>query len=221
MSIVAIRFSSFVSATERGVSKNPARFLDPYYPRLPFECIAPLEDDLEWRLTYVSSPGNEDLDQELDDRLVGPVPVGINAFELEGCAPHPKKIPKEDVLGIAALILAGSYQEQEFVRANGKPKMAGCPIGRETSILTTKRRNERRRRSGHWSWINSSGTSTISRALLGFKLSDVLERPNLASAGAATSAAVPSADTYSADEDDEEDVKKDPDAKSNGTDKTT
>lgn len=50
---------------------------------------------------------------------------------------------------------------------------------------------------------------------------DVFERPNLASAGAATSAAVPSADTYSADEDDEEDVKKDPDTKSNGTDKAS
>jgi hypothetical protein len=57
--------------------------------------------------------------------------------------------------------------------------------------------------------------------MLRLVLRDVLERPNLASAGAATSAAVPSADTYSADEDDEEDVKKDPDAKSNGIDKTT
>ena len=72
--------------------------------------------DLEWRLIYVSSPGNEDLDQELDDCLVGPVPVSINAFEFEGCAPDPKKIPKEDVLGVAALILTGSYKEQEFVR---------------------------------------------------------------------------------------------------------
>ena len=72
--------------------------------------------DLEWRLIYVSSPGNEDLDQELDDCLVGPVPTGINAFEFEGCAPDPKKIPKEDVLGVAALILTGSYKEQEFVR---------------------------------------------------------------------------------------------------------
>lgn len=44
-------------------------------------------------------------------------------------------------------------------------------------------------------------------------LRDVLQQPNLASAGAATSAAVPSADTYSADEDDEGDVKQ------NGTDK--
>ena len=46
---------------------------------------------------------------------------------------------------------------------------------------------------------------------------DVVQEPNLASAGAATSAAVPSADTYSADEDDDEDMKKDGDTKSNGT----
>lgn len=50
---------------------------------------------------------------------------------------------------------------------------------------------------------------------------DVLQQSNLASAGAATSAAVPSADTYSADEDDEGDVKKDVDAKPNGTDKAS
>lgn len=49
----------------------------------------------------------------------------------------------------------------------------------------------------------------------------MLERPNLASAGAATSAAVPSADTYSADEDEDEDVKKDTNAKLNGTDKVS
>ena len=72
--------------------------------------------DLEWRLIYVASPGNEALDQELDDCLVGPVPVGVNAFEFEGSAPNPSKIPPEDVMGVAALILTGSYKEQEFVR---------------------------------------------------------------------------------------------------------
>lgn len=72
--------------------------------------------DLEWRLIYVSSPGNEELDQELDDCLVGPVPMGVNSFEFEGSAPLPSKIPPEDVLGVAALILTGSYKDQEFVR---------------------------------------------------------------------------------------------------------
>jgi histone chaperone ASF1 len=65
---------------------------------------------------YVSSPGNEELDQELDDCLVGPIPAGVNAFEFTGLAPDPAKVPAEDVLGVAALILTGSYKDQEFVR---------------------------------------------------------------------------------------------------------
>jgi histone chaperone ASF1 len=108
MSIVTIRNVEFLN--------NPARFLDPYHFRVTFECIAALKEDLEWRLIYVASPGNAELDQELDDCLVGPVPVGVNAFEFEGSAPSPQSIPPEDVLGVAALILTGSYCDQEFVR---------------------------------------------------------------------------------------------------------
>ena len=63
---------------------NPARFLDPYKFRVTFECIAPLQEDLEWKLVFVSSPEDEALDQELDDCLVGPVPQGVNSFEFEG-----------------------------------------------------------------------------------------------------------------------------------------
>jgi histone chaperone ASF1 len=108
--------------------------LDPYHFRVTFECIAALKEgalhrtdhgilhvdtsclDLEWRLIYVASPGNAELDQELDDCLVGPVPVGVNAFEFEGSPPSSQSIPPEDVLGVAALILTGSYCDQEFVR---------------------------------------------------------------------------------------------------------
>ncbi|KII90146.1 hypothetical protein PLICRDRAFT_581265 [Plicaturopsis crispa FD-325 SS-3] len=108
MSIVTIRNVEFLN--------NPARFSDPYHFRVTFECIASLAEDLEWKLIYVSSPGNEELDQELDDCLVGPVPVGVNSFEFEGSPPDPSKIPPEDVLGVAALILTGSYKDQEFVR---------------------------------------------------------------------------------------------------------
>lgn len=141
MSIVTIRVRPFITPTAKRLIiqqnveflNNPARFLDPYKFRVTFECIAPLKDgkdatlmpphlptdtapDLEWRLIYVSSPGNEELDQELDDCLVGPVPVGINSFDFEGIPPDPSKIPPEDVLGVAALILTGSYKDQEFVR---------------------------------------------------------------------------------------------------------
>jgi len=82
--------------------------------QVPLTCL--LAADLEWKLIYVSCPGDEELDQELDDCLVGPVPMGVNSFEFEGSPPDPSKIPSEDVLGVAALILTGSYNDQEFVR---------------------------------------------------------------------------------------------------------
>ena len=123
MSIINIRDISF--------SNSHARFLDPYVFRITFECIAPLKEgecpsrrarwesddtDVEWKLLYVASPGNQELDQELDDCCVGPVPVGISAFNFEANPPSPAHIPKDDVLGVAALILTGSYNDQEFVR---------------------------------------------------------------------------------------------------------
>ena len=74
----------------------------------PLQSLTP---DLEWRLIYVASPGNEELDQELDDCLVGPVPVGVNAFEFQGSAPNPSKIPPEDVLGVAEARKATGFVE--------------------------------------------------------------------------------------------------------------
>ena len=44
------------------------------------------------------------------------MPVGTNSFEFESPAPDPIKIPENDLLGVAALILTGSYNDQEFVR---------------------------------------------------------------------------------------------------------
>jgi len=104
MSIVNIRDVTFLN--------NPARFSDEYQFRVTFECIAPLKEDLEWKLIFVSSPDSEQYDQELDDCMVGPVPVGINSFTFSTPPPEPHKIPKEDVLGVAAVILTASYKDQ-------------------------------------------------------------------------------------------------------------
>ncbi|KAK7688682.1 Histone chaperone asf1 [Cerrena zonata] len=182
MSIVTIRNVEFLN--------NPARFLDPYHFRVTFECIAQLPEDLEWRLIYVSSPGNEELDQELDDCLVGPVPVGVNAFEFEGSAPNPAKIPPEDVLGVAALILTGSYKEQEFVRVGyyqnteydneemkeNPPPLESIRFDRLVRDINTKPRVTRFQIKWDIAPQNQNGLAATT-----------------VSAGAATSAAVPSA----------------------------
>jgi histone chaperone ASF1 len=74
------------------------------------------DPDIEWKLTFVSCPDDEQLDQELDSLVVGPIPKGINQFEFDASPPDPTLIRKEDVLGVSALIFTGSYKEQEFVR---------------------------------------------------------------------------------------------------------
>ncbi|KAH9958160.1 anti-silence-domain-containing protein [Russula dissimulans] len=183
MSIVTIRKVEFLN--------NPARFLDPYHFRVTFECIASLKDDLEWRLIYVASPGNAELDQELDDCLVGPVPIGVNAFDFEGSAPSPQSIPPEDVLGVAALILTGSYCDQEFVRVGyyqnteyDNEEMNAEPPEKIKFDRLMRDINEKPRVTRFqikWDVAPQSGTVTA--------------------AGAATSAAVPSADDLAGDDD--------------------
>ena len=59
-----------------------AKFQDPYIFKITFECISPLQDDIEWRLVYVGSAGDEKYDQELDNCMVGPVPVGKSSTPL-------------------------------------------------------------------------------------------------------------------------------------------
>ena len=168
--------------------------------------------DLEWKLIFVSSPGDEALDQELDDCLVGPVPSGVNSFEFEGSAPDPSKIPEEDVLGVAALILTGSYRDQEFVRVgyyqnteydNEEMKETPPPkimFQRLVRDISTKPRVTR----FHIKWCVACTLNEIRFHRRARPVNRDVSPPQVAQAalGAANSAPVPSADDISNAEDD-------------------
>lgn len=98
------------------VLDNPASFFAPFKFQITFECHEPLEDDLEWKLVYVSSAYNASLDQTLDSILVGPVPVGRHQFLFEADAPDPKKIPPEDIVGVTVVLIQALYRDKEFIR---------------------------------------------------------------------------------------------------------
>ncbi|OMJ21861.1 Histone chaperone ASF1 [Smittium culicis] len=72
--------------------------------------------DLEFKLIYVGSADDENLDQELDSILVGPVPVGVNQFTFDTDPPDVSKIPEDDILGVTVVLLTCSYKNKEFVR---------------------------------------------------------------------------------------------------------
>ena len=59
------------------VLNNPATFQSPFQFEITFDCMENLEDDLEWKLTYVGSAESSSHDQILDTIYVGP---GENYF---------------------------------------------------------------------------------------------------------------------------------------------
>ncbi|KAJ1675966.1 Histone chaperone asf1 [Spiromyces aspiralis] len=107
---------SVINITNINILNNPVHFLESYQLEITFECLSELKDDLEFRLIYVSSADDKQLDQELDSLLVGPIPVGVNKFIFEADPPSIEKIPKEELLGVTVILLTCSYKGKEFVR---------------------------------------------------------------------------------------------------------
>lgn len=107
---------SIVSLLGINVLNNPAKFTDHYEFEITFECLEPLKEDLEWKLTYVGSSKSLDHDQELDSILVGPVPVGVNKFLFTADAPSPELIPSSELVSVTVILLSCSYNDKEFVR---------------------------------------------------------------------------------------------------------
>ena len=62
------------------VLNNPAAFGSAFQFQITFDCMENLEDDLEWKLTYVGSAESSAHDQILDTIYVGPVPEGRHMF---------------------------------------------------------------------------------------------------------------------------------------------
>jgi len=107
---------SVVSLLGVSVLNNPAKFGEKYQFEITFECLEPLQKDLDWKLIYVGSAQSNEHDQELDSLLVGPIPVGVNKFIFEADAPDTSRIPDAEILGVTVVLLTCAYDGREFVR---------------------------------------------------------------------------------------------------------
>jgi len=105
-----------INVTDVKILDNPAKFTDPLRFEIQFECLGELRDDLEWKIIYVGSAENEQHDQVLESILVGPIPVGVNAFVFESNPPNNNLIPAKDLLGVTVILLTCSYKTKEFIR---------------------------------------------------------------------------------------------------------
>ena len=99
------------------IAKNPiTKFTDQYSFEIIFEVLSELKKEIEWKMVYITSQNEKD-DQILAEiQIDPPSQLGQMRFEFTGDAPIVNKIPENDVLGVAAILLCCSYNEQEFFR---------------------------------------------------------------------------------------------------------
>ncbi|EME29461.1 Histone chaperone asf1a-A [Galdieria sulphuraria] len=107
---------SAVEVLQVDVLNNPGFFGDPFRFEITYEVREALQQDIEWKVIYVSCAKDESLDQVLDEVLLPADTVGRFQFTLEVAAPNPNKIPDDDLLGITAVLITCSYRDQEFIR---------------------------------------------------------------------------------------------------------
>jgi len=98
------------------VLNNPSLFTSPLQFEITFDCMENLEDDLEWKLTYVGSAESPSYDQVLDTIYVGPVPEGRHMFVFQADAPDATKIPSADLIGATVVLITCSYHSHQFIR---------------------------------------------------------------------------------------------------------
>lgn len=107
---------SAINITSVSVLDNPSYFINPLQLEIQYECLYPLQHDLEWKLIYVGSPESEKYDQVLDSVLVGPVAPGSYRFVFQADPPNPAQLPQDDIVGVTVMLLTCSYNQQEFMR---------------------------------------------------------------------------------------------------------
>mmetsp|Transcript_13070 Transcript_13070/g.15773 ORF Transcript_13070/g.15773 Transcript_13070/m.15773 type:complete len:234 (-) Transcript_13070:899-1600(-) len=107
---------SAVNVTHVNVLDNPSRFTNPIQFEIQYECLFNLQEDLEWKITYVGSAEDEKYDQVLDSVLVGPVVQGSYRFVFQVDPPDHTRIPAADLVGVTVILLTCAYRGKEFIR---------------------------------------------------------------------------------------------------------
>ena len=94
-----------------------SKFTDPFSFEVIFEVLSELKKEMEWKMIYIGSAEDKKYDQILETiEIDGPFHLGSMKFEFTGEAPDINLIPESEVLGVTAVVLCCSYNNQEFFR---------------------------------------------------------------------------------------------------------
>lgn len=109
---------SIINVTNIKVGNNCSRVTDPLVFRIEFESLGELKHDIEWKIIYITTNCDDDNTNKeivLDEIYLGPIKRGVLAFEFN-VDPPDYKLLGDNILGIQAILVTSSYNNQEFIR---------------------------------------------------------------------------------------------------------
>ena len=99
------------------IPKNPiAKFTDKFSFEIILEPLSQINKEIDLKMVYITSDNKE------NDQILGESKILLSnqnrekKFEFTGNAPNIYKIPENDIIGAAAIILSFFYNNQEFFR---------------------------------------------------------------------------------------------------------
>uniref|UniRef100_A0A0N4ZMR6 Histone chaperone asf1 n=1 Tax=Parastrongyloides trichosuri TaxID=131310 RepID=A0A0N4ZMR6_PARTI len=106
--------ASLISVTSVELTNNPAPFNDKLHFSITFNCVEAINKPLSFDIVYIGCPNDTEHDQVLDTITVPEVTVGNHTVTVEVDPPVADKIPKDDFVGVTAIMLKAFYNGQLF-----------------------------------------------------------------------------------------------------------
>lgn len=100
---------SVVNLTNVVVHNNPCPFSAEFQFEIDFEVLGGMEDEIEWKLTWISSVDDNGFDQLLDSVVLDPMALGTYKIMFNADPPNMALIPANEVLGVTGILLVAEY----------------------------------------------------------------------------------------------------------------
>lgn len=89
---------------------------DGFVLKVTLDCHEPIDDDVEFEVTYFGDVFSEHNDQRIGYNVIGPLQKGKLYFELETSPVDLTKIPIKALFGLTTVLIVGKYHGQQFIR---------------------------------------------------------------------------------------------------------
>ena len=80
--------------------------------KIRFDCLENINQEIEWKVTFISDPSDNKQDQILDQFVMGPLQKGTMEFQIQVDSPNYSKVSQ--ILEVSGLTISCSFYDQVF-----------------------------------------------------------------------------------------------------------